>query len=87
MVNGFSAATNMVNNTESKRNCSSWRLEISPDRIHFLKFILEGYDGFAILSTIDPRQGIVEIKYPPEIKKDLTDLLRNIAPQLLKHTN
>ena len=87
MVNGFGAAANMANNTEIKRNCSSWRLEISPDRIHFLKFILEGYDGLAILSTIDPRQGIVEIKYPPEIKKDLTDLLKNIAPQLLKHTN
>ena len=56
-------------------------------RIHFLKFILEGYDGLAILSTKDPAQGIVEVKYPPENKKDLTDLLKSIAPQLLKHAN
>jgi len=77
----------MIDNDGISRNCSTWRLEISPERIHFLKFILEGYDGMAILSTIDPGQGIVEIKYPPEIKKDLTDLLKSIAPQLLKHSN
>lgn len=77
----------MTEKKEINRNCSTWRLKISPERIHFLKFILEGYDGLAIMSTIDPGQGIVEIKYPPEIKRDLTDLLKSIAPQLLIHSN
>ena len=67
--------------------CSSLQLEISPDRIHFLKFILEGYDGLALMSTLNSRQGLVEIKYPPEVEKDLTNLLHSIAPQILKHTN
>ena len=77
----------MTEKEEISRNCSTWRLKISPERIHFLKFILEGYDGLAIMSTIDPRKGIVEIKYPPEIKRDLTDLLKSIVPQLLIHSN
>ena len=64
--------------------CSSLQLEISPDRIHFLKFILEGYDSLAIMSTVDARQGLVEIRYPPEVKKDLTDLLTEIASDIVK---
>ena len=64
--------------------CSSLQLEISPDRIHFLKFIMEGYDNLAIMSTVDARQGLVEIRYPPEVKKDLTDLLTEIASDIVK---
>jgi hypothetical protein len=64
--------------------CSSLQLKISPDRIHFLKFILEGYDNLAIMSTVDARQGLVEIRYPPEVKKDLTDLLTEIASDIVK---
>jgi hypothetical protein len=64
--------------------CSSLQLEIAPDRIHFLKFILEGYDNLAIMSTVDARQGLVEIRYPPEVKKDLTDLLTEIASDIVK---
>ncbi len=60
------------------------QLEISPNRIHFLKFILEGYDNLAIMSTVDVRQGLVEIRYPPEVKKDLTDLLTEIASDIVK---
>jgi hypothetical protein len=60
------------------------QLRISPDRIHFLKFILEGYDNLATLSTVNARQGLVEIHYPPEIEKDLTDLLTEITSDIVK---
>ena len=58
------------------------RVSINPERIYFLKFILEGYDGLAIQSTIDARSGIVEIRYPPEMKKDLQLLLAELEPIL-----
>lgn len=64
--------------------CSSKQLQISPDRIHYLKFILEGYDGLAILSTVDSSQGLVELRYPPEAEKDLADLLVEIKPAIIK---
>lgn len=64
--------------------CSSLQLRISPDRIHFLKFILEGYDNLAIMSTVDVRQGLIEIRYPPEGKEDLTDLLTEITSAIVK---
>ena len=65
-------------------SCSSLHLKISPDRIHYLKFILEGYDNLAILSTLNARQGLVEIRYLPESKKDLTDLLTEITSDIVK---
>jgi Domain of unknown function (DUF4911) len=71
----------IVNN----RCCSLMRLKIIPERIHFLKFILEGYDGMALLSTEDAGQGLVEIRYPPEIEKELKQLLHTIKPQITKN--
>jgi hypothetical protein len=67
------------------KHCSLLRLQINPERIHFLKYILEGYDGLALLSTADARQGIVEIRYPPEIEYDLKQLLQSIEPQIVNN--
>jgi hypothetical protein len=64
--------------------CSSKQLRISPDRIHYLKFILEGYDNLATLSTVDARQGLVKIRYTPEVEEDLTQLLTEIASDIVK---
>ncbi len=62
--------------------CASLRLTIRPGKIHFLKFILEGYDGLGVLSTIDRAAGLVEIRYPPMVKDDLLNLLDELQPQL-----
>ena len=64
--------------------CTTLQLKISPDRIHFLKFILEGYEGMAVLSTTDARHGMVELHYPPEIEKDLKDLLAEVSSYIIK---
>jgi hypothetical protein len=84
MVNGVCINKAMTEGAKKEKACSLLQLEISPDRIHFLKFILEGYDGLAILSTLDARLGIVAIRYPPEIENDLKELLYNIGPQIVK---
>ena len=70
----------------SEKYCSLLRLKISPERIHFLKFILEGYDGMALLSTKDPEQGLIEVRYPAEIECDLIELLESIELQVTKNT-
>ena len=63
---------------------SLMQLRISPDKIHYLKFILEGYDNLATLSTINARQGLVAIRYLPESERDLTDLLAEITSDIVK---
>lgn len=86
MVNGTVLNNTLAGYTSRSKLSSLLRIHISPDRIHFLKFILEGYDGLAILSTIDARQGIVEIRYALESEKDLKELLDSIGPQIDKST-
>lgn len=57
-------------------------LRISPGKFHYLKFILEGYDNMATLSSLDSREGFVIIRYPEKLTKDLFDLLTSIAIKL-----
>lgn len=60
-------------------------LRIDPGRIAFLRFILEGYDGLAIISTIDQRPGLVVVRYPAENIRDIMTLLTSIASGLNKN--
>lgn len=57
-------------------------LRIRPDRFHYLKFILEGYDNLAILSAQDCRAGLVVVRYPPAMAGDFYALLSAIAASL-----
>jgi len=59
-------------------------LRICPGKFHFLKFILEGYDNLAILSSHERSAGIVVLRFPPEMAGDLFDLLADIAEYLAK---
>ena len=42
--------------------------------IHFLRFILEGYDGVAVLRTIDPERGLVVLHIGPGCQ-DTVDMI------------
>jgi hypothetical protein len=57
-------------------------LRIDPRQIHFLKFVLEGYDGLAVLSTVDARSGIVLLRFPDDSATDLMNLLADLAPEI-----
>ncbi|MFC1513228.1 DUF4911 domain-containing protein [Thermodesulfobacteriota bacterium] len=57
-------------------------LRMAPDRIHFLKFILEGYDNLAMQSTVDARQGLVELRYPLALEKEVLALVDSLSPAL-----
>ena len=57
-------------------------LRISPDRFHFLKFVIEGYDNLAILSSVDSREGIVVLRYSRGHRAELFALIARIACQL-----
>jgi len=57
-------------------------LRISPDKFHFLKFVLEGYDNLAILSSHDMASGIVRLRYLSSARRDLHLLLASISRKL-----
>lgn len=58
-------------------------LRISPNSFHFLKFILEGYDNLAVLSSVDMKKGIVTLRYTSGNEGEVFQLLKNISGRLL----
>jgi len=56
--------------------------------IHFLKFILDGYDGMAVLKTIDREKGTVVLYIPPgreeEVSLIIDDLKRDIRIEAME---
>jgi hypothetical protein len=57
-------------------------LRINPGRYHYLKFILEAYDGLCLLSTVPEKKGCVCIHYSKEQTKILYDVLADLANSL-----
>ena len=54
-------------------------IRIDPKSIAFLKFIIEGYDGLALLTTIDRRDGLVKLLVPTSRHDELWKLLEELA--------
>jgi len=54
-------------------------IRINPKSIAFLKFIIEGYDGLALLTTIDRRDGLVKLLVPTSRHDELWRLLAELA--------
>ncbi|MBU1232230.1 MAG: tRNA (N6-isopentenyl adenosine(37)-C2)-methylthiotransferase MiaB [Proteobacteria bacterium] len=57
-------------------------LRIAPQRYHYLKFILEGYDSLCLLSTVPGVRGCVVLRYPHERTKLIFSLLGNLASSI-----
>lgn len=50
-------------------------LKIRPEKISWFKFLMEGYDGLAVISTIDVKKGLVRLMVPRSRHKELFYLL------------
>ena len=60
-------------------------IRISINQYHFLKFILEGYDGLALLSKKEGNSVI--LRYPFEMRTDLVQLLSSIGKKICQLEN
>lgn len=61
-------------------------LRIRPEKISWLKFILEGYDGLAVLSTVSAKTGLVRIWATAEHAAAIIALLDEISSQVTTYT-
>ena len=60
---------------ESKRKY----LRIDRNKIGLFRFMLEGYEGLATLTTIDPAQGRVVLLIPPGSENEVDTLLAELS--------
>lgn len=59
-----------------------WYLLIRPEQISWLRFILEGYDGLAILTTMSAKTGLVRLQAPSSGFEATMGLLDSLAVNL-----
>ncbi len=52
-------------------------------QIYFLRFILEGYDGMAIVRTLDPKKGIVILHIAPGCEDDVKMILEDLGNEIM----
>ena len=48
----------------------------------FVKFILEAYDNVAVLSTLDPRQGVVQVFIAPGCETMVDGIIAGLAEDI-----
>lgn len=51
--------------------------------IAFIKFIVEAYDGIAVMETLDPMAGIVVFHIAPGCERDIDALLEYLKREIL----
>jgi hypothetical protein len=51
--------------------------------IHLLRFFLEGYDGIAGLTTIDPREGRVVLRIAPGCEGEVETLIEEMQRDMM----
>ena len=56
--------------------------KVSPRDLAYVKFIVESYDGLAILRTVDPREGIVEWMISPDLVGEAEELIESLREEI-----
>ncbi|MFP3870706.1 MAG: DUF4911 domain-containing protein [Syntrophobacteria bacterium] len=59
-----------------------WTYRVDPYEIHYLKFILEGYEGVATLTTLDSRAGLVRLAVPPGCEGTVEALMEAVGQEV-----
>lgn len=59
----------------NQENCVRLELTINSSRIAFWKFILEGYDGLAVLSTLNAKEGHILLRFPACRRQEVEEFL------------
>ena len=56
---------------------------IDRKEICFLKFIIEAYDGIAVLTTIDPVKGIIVINIAPGCEEEVEMIIQDLKKTIM----
>ncbi len=62
--------------------CSKRTFRIAREHIAYLKFILEGYEGLSIMTTLDPHEAVVLLYIAPGAEEEITLILDQLSPEI-----
>ncbi len=58
------------------RQCTPRHFIMNPSKIHILRFLVEAYEGIAVVSTVDREMGLVKISIAPNCEEDVMIILQ-----------
>ena len=59
-----------------------WQIEVDKKDIAYIVSIFEGYDHLAVVRTIDPAQGLIELMISPDFLEDTRKLPEALAKEI-----
>ncbi|MCS7278588.1 MAG: DUF4911 domain-containing protein [Thermodesulfobacteriaceae bacterium] len=59
------------------------KIKIPPEKIAYLKFILEGYSHLVVLTVENPKEGIVSLQFFPSEETLIRKILKNWQEEIL----
>ena len=66
------------------RHCDSiqWQIEVNKKDIAYIVSIFEGYDHLAVVRTINPSCGLIELMISPDFLEDTRKLTEALAKEI-----
>ena len=73
-----------IPNTVSKyKDSIQWQVEVNKKDIAYIVSIFEGYDHLAVVRTIDPSCGLIELMISPDFLEDTQKLTEALSKEIL----
>jgi len=63
-------------------DAARWLLEIDKRDIAYLCGVFEGYDDLAVVRTVDPGRGHIELLIAPDYQEDVRRLVSALAKEI-----
>jgi len=64
------------------KNSIQWQVEVDKKDIAYIVSIFEGYDCLAIVRTIDPSRGLIELIISPDFLEDTRKLSEALSKEI-----
>ncbi len=52
--------------------------QVNSNSIHYLRWIIESYDGIAVVTTTEPARGIIELRIAPGCDSIVDELITSL---------
>lgn len=52
--------------------------QVNSNSIHYIRWIIESYDGIAVVTTSEPARGIIELRIAPGCESTVDELIASL---------
>ncbi|CCQ90176.1 hypothetical protein NITGR_250089 [Nitrospina gracilis 3/211] len=59
-----------------------WILEVEPKDIAYIVGTFEAYDGLAVVRTLDPKRGHIELMITPDFESDVASVVEALSREI-----